>query len=42
MLIVVDVLVDCHVLKELHASLLLLMFWFIVMFWMNYIHVYCC
>ena len=32
MFIVVDVVVICHVLEELHACLSLLMFWFIVMF----------
>jgi len=32
MLIVVDVVVYCNVLDELHACLLLLMLWFIVMF----------
>jgi len=32
MFIVVDVVVNRHVLKELHACLSLLMFWFIVMF----------
>jgi len=42
MFIVVDVVVYCHVLKELHACLLLLMLWFIVMFRRNYMHVYCC
>jgi len=42
MFIVVDVVVYCDVLKELHAYLSLLMFWFIVMFWRNYMQVYCC
>jgi len=32
MFIVVDVVVYCHVMEELHACLSLLMFWFIVMF----------